>query len=563
MIKFCSLVTFICWSQHINAVNVVVSDTLTNRDYDYLFDRIESFSKNQSTQLIYLTAFLKKAKKEKNWEEWVNAYKNYLHYSPLKLKLVYADSMIYTAKESKDNALIGSSYLSKGIVYYSQKMHNQALDNYLIANDFIEKTNDKYLKNKVKYNIAHIKYYLGFYDEALVLFKECLAYFKNEKDNGRAYLNTLHSIGLCYNRVGNYGLCSEVNELGLQEGQRLSNQEMAPYFKHSEGINQFGKRNYTLAITYISYSIPFIREDQDFANEAVGYFYLGKSYWELKKPEIAMSFFRKVDQIFTSKNYIRPDLRENYELIIAYYKSKDSPKTQLHYIEKLLKADSILRSKFRYLSGKIHKEYDTKELLKEKDNIQLLLQKRKRDDIVLVSTIVLLFILLLLLAYRHFMNKKFYKQKFEELMRKNGTDDSMLQESKSSGKTILDINPDAVASVLKQLERFENDRKYLEKDWTLGKLAVSFNSNNTYLSKIIFHYRGKKFVDYLNDLKVDYIIALLKKDKIIRNYTNKALAEEVGFSSTQRFTNAFVSKTKISPTYFIQELKKSEPTLKE
>ncbi len=159
--------------------------------------------------------------------------------------------------------------------------------------------------------------------------------------------------------------------------------------------------------------------------------------------------------------------------------------------------------------------------------------------------------MVLLLAHRYFKNKKLYKQKFEELMRKNDTD----QVKSSSNKTVLDINPDAVAVVLKQLEKFERDKKFLEKDWTLGKLAVSFNSNNTYLSKIIFHYRGKKFVDYLNDLKVDYVIELLKEDKRMRNYTNKALAEEDGFSSTQRFTNAFVSRTGISPTYFIEELR--------
>jgi len=546
------IIASISIAQHLYAVQTFINpnDTLRNQDYDYLFDRIEGAKGNRVKQRIYLDAFLQKAKAEMNWEEMVNGYKNFLYYSPVDLKFIYADSMVHTAKLSKDNALIGASYLSKGIVYYGQKMHNEALDDYLTANGFIEKTNNNYLKNKVKYNIAHIKYYLGFFDEALDLFQECLAYFKNDEYSKRAYLNTLHSIGLCYNKIGNHGLCSDISAFGLHEGKRLSNQEMDPYFVHLKGINQYDKSNYAEAIDKITYAIPFIKKNKDFANEAVGYFYIGKSYWKMKKQEKAMAYFRMVDRIFTEKNYIRPDLRENYELIIEYYKSKENPKSQLHYIEKLLKADSILSNNFRYLSGKIHKEYDTKELLEQKNAIQQLLQKRRQGDILGVSTIVVLFFLVLLLAYRHFKNKKLYKQKFEALMRKNGTD-----QAKSPNKSILDINPDAVAVVLKQLEKFERDNKFLEKDWTLGKLAVSFNSNNTYLSKIIFHSRGKKFVDYLNDLKVDYVIELLKKDKRMRNYTNKALAEEVGFSSTQRFTNAFVSRTGISPTYFIEELK--------
>ncbi len=69
---------------------------------------------------------------------------------------------------------------------------------------------------KVKYNIAIIKYFLGFYDEAISLFTECTDYFKEK--NTRAYLNSLHLLGLCHNRIGNYGLCSEINKKGIEEG---------------------------------------------------------------------------------------------------------------------------------------------------------------------------------------------------------------------------------------------------------------------------------------------------------------------------------------------------------
>jgi AraC-like DNA-binding protein len=541
-----------------NQVNAQVSafkipDTLRNKGYDYLFERIQDLNKDSVKQSLYLHCFLSKAKSEKNSEEIINGYKNYVHHSPENLKLVYADSMIYAAKKSKDHALIGSAYLTKGIVHYGQKKHNYALDNYLIANDFISRANDKYLVYKVKYNIAHIKYYLGFYNEAISLFRECIDYFKDE--NTRAYLNSLHSLGLCYNKIGNYGLCTETNEKGLAEGKRLTNDEMEAYFTHSEGINQYSKNNYTDAIKKITYSLPAIREKKDFGNESVGYFYIGKSYWVLKKPEMALPYFRKVDKFFDAKSYIRPDLRENYELIISYYKSNDNPKIQLYYIEKLLKADSILDDKYQYLSGKIHKEYDTKELLFQKKNIENLLDRRKHNDFISISVITLLFFSLLLLAYRYVRNKRMYRQKFDELMKKS---EPIKVEVKNINTGIAYINPYTVTSVLKQLEKFERDKKFLEKDLTSIKLAVAFDSNAKYLSKIIYHYRGKKFVEYINDLKVDYLISLLKEDKIIRNYTNKALAEEAGFSSTQRFANAFLARTGMPTSYFIEEIKKGQ-----
>lgn len=536
--------------------NPKIPDSLLHKNYDYLDQRIYDLRKNPSKATVYIDTYIEKAKREGNWTELVNGYQNALHQSPEKLKLVYADSMTTIAKKTKDNALIGSAFLTKGIVYYSLKQHQYALDHYIIANNYISKTNDDYLKYKVKYNIAQIKYYLGFYDEAISLLRECVAYFK--KDDPRPYLNSLHSLGLCYTKIGNFGLSTDTNALGLSESKRLENTEMNAYFVHSQGINEYFKKNYRLAIKNIESSLGAIAQNKDFANESVGNFYIGKSYWELQKPEKALPYFQKVDQTFNDTSYIRPDLREVYELMIAYYKTNDNPKAQLYAIDQLLKADSILNDTYKYLIGKIHKEYDTKALLSEKEKIKEQLIRTKKYDALLVGIILLLFISLLLFTYRHFKIRKLYKQKFDALLLKLNEESKEKPKPKIEKPEILDINPEAVAAVLKQLEKFERDNKFLEKDLTLVKLAAAFNSNTKYLSKIIYHYRDKGFVDYINELKVDYLITLLKNDKKIRNYTNKALADEAGFSTTQRFVTAFLAKTSMPPSYFVEELKKGQ-----
>lgn len=528
------------------------SDSLIKKSYDYLFERIEITADNKIQQAVYQRYFLQKAKREKNFKEIVNGYKNYLHYAPDSLKLVYADSMIQTAITSHDNELIGSAYLSKGIVYYASKQHKRALDNYLIADNYISKTNDKYLIHKVKYNIASIKYFLGFYDEAISLFTECTDYFKEE--NTRAYLNSLHLLGLCYNRIGNYGLCSEINRKGLQEGVRLSNNEMKDYFMHSEGINQYFKSNYAEAIKKISHSIPSIKRSKDFGNESVGYFYIGKSYWALHKPEIALPYFIKVDHIYESKGYIRPDLRENYELLIKYYKSKEDLNKQLYYTDQLLKADRVLDNKFIYLSGRVRKIYDTKVLIADKENIENLFNKRKYNDLIFTGIIVIMFMVLLFFVYRHFKIKSIYKVRFEELMKnKSGSKDAV----QAVARGIEEISQDKVEDILVKLEKFEQDKKFLERDLNSIKLAAAFDCNPKYLSKVIYHYRGKKFVKYISDLKIDYLIRLMKEDKKIRKYNNTALADEVGFSTTQKFSQAFFARTGFPTSYFVQEINKS------
>lgn len=536
--------------------NFKIPDSLKNKNFNYLDDKIYDLKGDSTSASVYLYAYLNKAKREKNWKEIINGYQNILHESPESLKLIYADSMIYVAKKSKADALIGSSYLSKGIVYYGKKQLQDALDNYIIANNFISKTNDKYLIYKVKYNIAVIKSYLGFYDEAISLLKECIVYFK---DNGtRPYLNSLHSLGLCYNKIGDYGQCSQTNTLGLSESVRLQNKDMVPYFIHSEGINQYFKHNYATAIKNLQASLELIIKNKDFASESIANFYIGKSFWKQNKYEKALPYFEKVDQIFRDKGYIRPDLRETYELLIQYYKTKDNLQGQLYSIDQLLKADDLLNESYKYLVSKIHKEYNTKELLFEKEKIHAQFLKEKQHVYFFICVVIVLFIISFFLSYRHLKNRRLYKQKFDELMLRINSDNKSKPKAKSEKNQIMDINHETVANILKQLEKFEYAQKFLEKDLTLSKLAVRFNSNPKYLSLIISHYRDKSFSKYINDLKIDYLVNLLKTDKRFRSYSNLALAEEAGFTSTQRFAHAFLSKTEISATYFIEQIKKEK-----
>ncbi|KGO93661.1 AraC family transcriptional regulator [Flavobacterium subsaxonicum] len=528
-------------------------DTLQNKAYDYLYDCIDNSDPGSKRQAVYLDAFLQKAKRENNEEELVNGYKNYVYYAPVSQQLNYADSMVLTAKTTHDRALQGSAYLTKGIAYYGQKKHKEALDNYLIANGLIANTNDQYLIYKTKYNMAQIKQYLGFYHEAISLLKECTAYFEGHDDRG--YLNSLHSLGLCYNKIGNYGLSARTNAEGLSEGKRLGVRDMEPYFIHSEGINHYFLGDYTAAIHNINQALPYIIRKKDFANEAVGNFYLGKCYMALGDLHSALPYFVKVDKSFEDTNFLRPDLRENYEILIRYYQDMKDLEQQLYYVKKLLRADRIIEATFVYLSGRVHKDYDTKELLEQKQRIELLLDRRKYNDYIYGSAILGLFLTIFYLVYRHITNQKIFRKKFEALMQKDALAIASPPVEKVRAE-YPDLNPEAAQQLVLLLAKFERDKRFLEVGWTLVKLAAAFNSNTKYLSKVIRHYRDKGFTEYINDLKINYLIDRLKEDKKMLNYTNKALGEEVGYSSTQRFANAFFSVTGMPAVFFIQEMKR-------
>lgn len=545
------LVLSVCSVHFINAQQFQIPDSLKNRDFDYLFDRIEDDNNSDDKRSLYLLSFLMKAKAEENWEELSNGYKNYVHYAPDRLKLVYADSMVVAAKRSNSNEIIGSAYLSKGIAYYGQKHLAEAMDIYLIADFYIKKTNNKYLIYKTKYHIGQIKLYLGYYDEAILIFQECINFFKHS--HVRAYLNSLHSLGLCYNKIGNYGQCTSINETGIAEGKKTGNLDMESYFIHSEGVNQCMLHNYATAIEKIHASLPGIRANKDFSNEMIGYFYSGKSYWGLNDKEKAMAYFEKVDKSYMERDYIRPDLRETYELMISYYKDKNMLKTQLHYVEKLLEADKKLHSTYTYLQGKIRKEYDTKELVDEQQKLKSSLNMRKYNDQISIFVFSAMSLFIIYSIVRNFKNKKEARKKYEELLQK--IEDAGRDKTDKLDESDFSMSKGAEAAVLNSLSKFENSKKFLEKDLDLTKLAGYFNTNTKYLSVIIIRHRNKKFNEYINSLKIDYIAQRIRNNKVLQNYTHEALAEEAGFSTTRRFVKAFLNSTGITPKYFIEELK--------
>jgi AraC-like DNA-binding protein len=83
-------------------------------------------------------------------------------------------------------------------------------------------------------------------------------------------------------------------------------------------------------------------------------------------------------------------------------------------------------------------------------------------------------------------------------------------------------------------------------------------TNSKYLNEILKIYKDKTFSQYINDLRIDYITKLLYEEPKSREYKISYLAEICGFSSREVFAVAFKKKMGISPSYFIENLRKEK-----
>ncbi|RKE86776.1 helix-turn-helix domain-containing protein [Epilithonimonas arachidiradicis] len=549
----------------------VLSKDKTGMTYESYRKGYESFSENDNRAFAFLDPYIKKAKKEKKQEELFQAYRDAAYYSKSwNKKLLYADSCLDAAYKTSSDDKIATAYILKGSIYYAKmKKYKPALDEYLMAYKYSKNTGDPYLTNKVSYHLGVVKNYLGYNEEALALFKECVNYFETEANNTKShkykifnnqkgYLNSLHQMIICYRNIKDFAKADSLINIGLLK--TFNNNDFSrerSYFLKSKGLSEYSNGKYNSAIDYLTESLQLMKDD--FAWESVDYFYIGKSYLALKNENLAILNFKKIDSIFTKQEFILPELRENYEILINHYKDKNDPKQQLFYTTQLLKADSIISRDFAYLSPKVHREYDTNALLEEKGK----LEKANIWSAVFISVLTALAVFLIFTLYKKFKKEKDILQKYfliqEKLQNHNYVRPETITpitHSETNDDKKTHIAEAIKEELLHKLKVFEEKKHFIQKGLTIQKLAIQLDTNSNYLSHVINEYKGMNFNKYLGDLRIRYITRLLFEKNIYLNYTIDTLAKECGIASRQNFSDLFFEINGIRPTDFIRKRKK-------
>ncbi|MDP9955164.1 AraC-like DNA-binding protein [Epilithonimonas hungarica] len=482
-------------------------------------------------------------------------------------KLKYADSTIAAALLTKDDSYITSAYLGKGIIYYFNfRKYRLALNEYLKAYDHAQKIKDEYLRHKVIYHIGIVKIYLGYYREAEGHFLKCAAYYKAQSqkrghpnqlyNDRRGYYNSLHQLLVCYRYQKDHKRSDSLLILGLKltAGDNDFDVEHA-YFQKCKGISEFYNSVYGKSIVSLQASLPAIRRVGDFAWVSVIDYYLARNHIELSGQDTAMVYFKKVDSIFNRHDFILPELRPGYEYLIKHYRQKGGLRQQLYYTDQLLRADSLITKDFSYLSDKIHKEYDTRMLLDEKERLET--SGRYKVLYGILSSLLALVLLMLLIV--HYRREKRVSLQYGLLQQKLSKDsvpgplETVIATTDLSKRTVL--TPELNLLLDAKVKIFEETRGYTAKRLSLGKLATRFGTNTYYLSTYINEKKGVNLNRYINGLRIGFITQLMNTEKKYLNYTLDALASECGISSRQHFSDLFFEINGIRPTDYIRKRK--------
>jgi YesN/AraC family two-component response regulator len=277
-------------------------------------------------------------------------------------------------------------------------------------------------------------------------------------------------------------------------------------------------------------------------------------YTEKKEYKMAIDFAKRALEL-EKKTKTPYDRVESFEFLTEAYMGLNEMKLSKYYLAKY----SFLKDSLNI----IEKDSVDKSLAKMTSDINVSHKKSKQTQFILISSIALLIIMISLFFLRR--KNKIIHKKYEDLIAKINHENQIVNEesiSEVSHKTnksnaSVAITDETAKVLLLKLKKFETSEKYLRKDLSLTWMANNLNTNPKYLSEVIKVYREHNFTNYINELRINYIVKRLYDNPIYREYKITYLAEECGYTTPRVFVNAFKKETGFTPSYFVEQLKAS------
>lgn len=316
------------------------------------------------------------------------------------------------------------------------------------------------------------------------------------------------------------------------------------------GTCLIGLKEYVYAHEKFTLALDELGEQE---SELRAFIYVGFAKIEMhnKSYERAYEFFKKAEAyIETSDNFnIKSSL---YKGLSNYYKIVDNQKEAIRYSELYIdyaKAYSnSTETVYNQLIRQLHLE-------REK-------QAKKNYLLIGASLFLLVLVLALTLLFRNVRKKE--KTQYEEIIKKIKTSEPLLYTGKAASsqnrttRETLIMSKETEERILGKLKELEDDDFFIQKDISLSSLATRLHTNPKYLSYVINTHKGKDFNNYINELRIEFVIDKLHTHPEYLNYKLAYIAEECGFSSHSKFAAVFKNTTELSPSAFISHLKRDK-----
>ncbi len=518
-----------------------------NTDLNVIFQ--ENSGESPDTELKAYT-FLNTAKEEQDSAEIILRYNQIAQQSAPKERITYLDSVILFSKPFDDFNSTFNAYLDQAFVYLELYVYKKALNATLKAYTLARDYNDTDMQINALLLMAHIN-----------------ALWNNESVSLSIYskIDSLKSLPGT-KQDANLDLMIQLNKSNAYLQSKTPDSALV-YINHAFEKNNLKKTFFYESYVWNSGKAYFQKEEYerglDSINKiassnpspyqrALANYYEAKYYNLSGKKDSAIVHYLKIDTLISKHKLVFPEMKEVYNAINDYYFEKGNQATQFLYLNKLIKSLNTHADISNYISNTTRELYEIPEIIYLKETQIEELQRKEnqtRSRAIIIGAVLMVIIIF---SIFYILKQRSYKKRFQLLMSEK------ISEEEKSRADIQNaaISVEIIQDLMQKLENFEKNKGFIESDISLNEIAKRFQTNSTYLSKVVNLKKDKNFSNYINDLRIEYCIETLHANEKLRNYTIKAIAEEVGFNNPQSFSNAFYKYSGIYPSYFISQLNK-------
>ncbi|PTX60012.1 AraC-like DNA-binding protein [Kordia periserrulae] len=533
-------------------------DSLQKKSYQELKKQYTTLEyTNPALAQQYAIALLKKAKQEGNLQEKNAAYllnassENY--FGNMKASLAYIDSCITYANTQKNDALLIKAISHKGKTYFTFGKYNDAITYYLQLDSLARKTQNIRYQIYSNHSIGSIKNIMGDHKGATELFlknKEIITPIMEARNYHTLYLNMLIGLISAYTYFDVDAAAAYLPEL-KKVSLQINDKDALSYYFSLKGIVNYKRKEYDEALVTLAKADSLVSELGIQRNLYPIYRFRGKTYYEKKMFPEAIAAFEAIKTLQKEIEFDDFQYREVLSLLANSYEQIDNTEKALEnyrLAHKYSYTDTIQEA-IRYT---ILKEYDKKTLESKIETLKIKSNEKTKQNISLwfISSGLLVSLVILFLIFKK--QQRDNRQKFDALLQKLASEDTQKEPEDSNSK--FQISNEKITKILEGLEKFEASNTFLQQNTSLVTVAKKLNTNTTYLSQIVNEQKGMTFKNYITELRINYVLRKLKNDKVMRSYTIKAIAKELGFKSEGAFSRAFKKQTGIYPSFFIKNL---------
>jgi YesN/AraC family two-component response regulator len=317
------------------------------------------------------------------------------------------------------------------------------------------------------------------------------------------------------------------------------------------------------------YDIIFFAKQNNMKREyKIANYNLGNLYFETKKYDKALVFFKRVDSVSMISN-IKDEsfLKSNYYQAKIYNVRKEPELAFKHskiYLDNYEKSEAILSNEALEVNYKLGVGDLSEEMITIQDKYEkdVLLNKALRVFYVLL-VIGIVFLLIKNIRDKNKAHKKMNAliEEFKANLEKKdhpeiktalvANEENVIHKKENVN---LSIDEAKENKIVEKLLALENKHEYLNADFTLSYAAKKIKTNTTYLSYVVNKRFGKSFGEYSNELKINYVINEMITNHMYRKYSTQAIAESVGFKNAVSFAKSFRKRTGVSPAQFANNI---------